>query len=69
MRNIYVVRLNKSVRLEVSPLFGSRDTTHLYVVASSFEGALAAVVRKHPGIEVRGIELVNYTGVPIVSGE
>lgn len=68
MTNVYVVKLAKGVKLDASPHFGGSPTTHVYVVASSFALAQEAVERKYSGIEVRGIDLLNYQGVPIVVG-
>lgn len=69
MKNIYVAKLAGMVKIEPTPHFGSKETSNLYVVASSYEAALAAVQAKHPGASVRGIDLLNYTGVPIVVGD
>jgi hypothetical protein len=70
MRNVYCVKLAKPVKTEPAPShFSGRESTWLYVVASSFANAAAAVEAKHPGAEVRGIDLMNYTGIPIVLGD
>lgn len=71
MRNVYVVKLAEAVKLgpaAVGPHFGPA-TLHLYVVASSFQAAQAAVERAYPQAAVRGIDLMNYKGVPIVLGD
>lgn len=69
MLNVYCVKLSQTVKIEPSHHFGGRETGWLYVVASSFESAIAAVQRKHPGTDIKGIDLMNYTGIPIVTGE
>lgn len=70
MRNVYSVKLAKPVKIEsAGPHFGGAPTTYLYVVASSFAAAHDAVERKYPDAEVRGIDLMNYTGIPIVLGD
>ena len=69
MMNVYNVKLAKEIKLDAGLHHFGRTTTWLYVVASSFENAIVAVQRKYPGVEIRGVDLLNYTGVPIVSGE
>lgn len=70
MKNIYCVKLTRPVKTDhTAPHFGSKETTHLYVVASSFSAAHDAIQKKHPGAEVRGIDMLNYSGVPIVIGD
>ncbi len=69
MRNVYNVKLAKPVKCEVGLHHFGRDTTWLYVVATSFHAAERAVREKYPEAEVRGIDMMNYTGVPIVVGE
>jgi hypothetical protein len=69
MRNVYCAKLCKPVKMETSAHFSGRETMWLYVVASSFSNAHDAVIQKYPGAEIRGIDLINYTGVPIVLGD
>ena len=70
MKNVYSVRLSSAVSMEPAVAhFSGKTTTHLYVVASSFASAIEAVQKKHSGAEVRGVDLMNYAGVPIVVGE
>lgn len=69
MMNVYSVKLTKSVKVEPAHHFGGKETIWLYVTASSFENALAAVAEKYPGAEVSTVNLMNYTGVPIVAGK
>jgi hypothetical protein len=70
VRNVYCVKLGKPVRTEpTGHHFTGKETSWLYVLASSFPAAVAAVERKYPGAEIRGVDLVNYTGVPIVLGD
>lgn len=69
MLNLYTVKLAKPLKLpSVTPQFG-RETSTLFVVASSFDDAILASVAKYPEIEIRGIDLLNYAGTPIVIGE
>lgn len=69
--NVYTAQLAKPVKTEPgAPMsFSGRESTYLHVVASSFENVVAAVMKKHPDAEIRGISLLNYMGVPIVIGE
>ena len=70
MRNVYVVRLNGPVTIEPCiPHFGSKTTSSLYVVSSSFTAAQEAVLKKYPVASVRGIDMLNYGSVPIVIGD
>ncbi len=69
MRNVYIVRLASAVKCESAAPFFGRESTHLYVTASSFENAIEAVRRKYPGCSVRGIDQANYLGVPVVAGD
>lgn len=70
MRNVYTVKLAKPLKTEGGlHHFGGRETSWLYVVATSFANAHDAVLRKYPGVEVRGVDMMNYTGVPIVMGD
>lgn len=69
MLNLYTVKLSKPLKLpSVTPQFG-RETSNLFVVASSFDNALLAAVAKYPEVEIRGVDLLNYAGTPIVIGE
>ncbi len=70
MRNVYCVKLAKPVKTEpAGHHFTGRETMWLHVVASSFPAAVAAVEKKYPGAEVRGVDLLNYSGIPIVLGD
>jgi hypothetical protein len=69
MRNVYTVKLASQVKTEPGHHFSGKETSWIYVVASSFELAIAAVQLKYPGASIRGIDLMNYTGVPIVAGD
>ncbi len=69
MKNVYSVKLVRPVSMNASPHFGGKETGWVYVVASSFENACDAVRRKYPAAEIKGIDLLNYTGVPIVIGD
>ncbi len=69
MRNVYIVRLAGAVKCETTAPFSGRESTHLYVTASCFEKAIEAVQRKYPGCQIRGIDLANYAGVPVVAGD
>jgi hypothetical protein len=63
--NVYSVKLAKPVPSESSPHFGNA-TMWLYVVASSFAAAHDTVMAAHPAVEIRGIDLMNYKGLPIL---
>lgn len=68
-RNVYTVQLDKAVKVGgISPHFG-RETSHLYVTATSFENALAAVRKLYPDVQVRNVSYVNYSGVPVIPGD
>lgn len=67
--NIYLVNLQGNVDIDPAPHFGSKTTSSLYVLATSIDRVLAAVLRRFPGAAIRRIELINYTGTPIVLGD
>jgi hypothetical protein len=69
VRNVYCVKLAKPVKVDAGTPFSGRESMWLYVVASSFAAAHDAVEKKYPGAEIRGIDLMNYTGIPIVLGD
>jgi hypothetical protein len=70
MRNVYWVRLVKPVAVREAGGDGAgKEVWSLYVAAPSFAAALAAVDREHPGAEVRGMDLLNHAGVPLVGAE
>jgi hypothetical protein len=69
MRNVYWVRLARPVVVHEAGEGAGKEAWTLYVAAPSFEAALAAVDREHPGAEVRGMDLLNHAGVPLVAGE
>ncbi len=70
MRNIYCVKLARPVPMTPSGHhYSGKETTWLHVVASSIANAVAAVEMKYPGAEVRGVDVLNYTGTPIVLGD
>lgn len=69
MKNVYVVRLSKPVKMDVMAPHTGRETSHLYVVASSFPNATEAVLKKHPCAVIRGIDHMNYEGMPVVVGD
>jgi hypothetical protein len=57
--NIYVV--NVSGFIEVDGQYQKSVTTsHRYVVAASFEAAIATVRKHHPGCEIKGVSLQNH---------
>ncbi len=58
--NIYIV--NTQEYLEVEGQYQkSVIAAHRYVVAPSFEAALATVRRHHPGVTIKGVSLQNHT--------
>lgn len=68
--NVFIVQTVQPVAMGPSgPHFSGKETTHLYVLASGFSQAEAAVRKKHPGVAVRSINLMNYASVPIIMGE
>lgn len=67
--NVYVVQLVGTIKCEQSSAFAGKESSHLYVTASTFENALAAVREKHPSHVVRSISQQNYLSLPIVAGE
>jgi hypothetical protein len=70
VKNVYTVKLAVPVKTEPAVHgFSGKSSTYLYVVASSFDNALKAVAAKYPDSEVRGIDMLNYAGVPIVAGD
>lgn len=70
MRNVYIVKLGHPIKTDAcSPGFSGKESSWLYVVASSFANAHDAVLKKYPYAEIRGVDLMNYTGVPIVIGD
>jgi hypothetical protein len=66
--NVYVVNLMVAVDAKEHGARG-KSSSHLYVVATSFERALEKVKRHYPGADVRGVSLQNYSGLPILIGE
>lgn len=58
--NIYIVNTQECIDVE-GQYQKSIRATHRYVVASSFETALATVRRHHPGVEIKGVSLQNHT--------
>jgi hypothetical protein len=69
VKDIFCVRLDKHVEVAPAPHFGSKSTGCLYVVASSFALAVEAVGRRYPQAKVRGVECLNWSGVPIILGD
>lgn len=70
MSNVYIVKLSNPVQMDhTGHHFTGKETTWLHVVASSFENAIKAVSYKYPTAVVIGIDMLNYTGTPIVIGE
>jgi hypothetical protein len=70
MRNVYSVKLAKPVGMVPGGAhFSGNQTSWLYVAASTFHDAEQAVLAKYPAAEIRGIDLLNYSGVPIVVGD
>ena len=69
--NVYIVKFGQPVKLdtEVSAHFGS--TTHqIYVVASSYEKALAITAQRFPEAVIRGVDQLNYGAKnPVIVGE
>jgi hypothetical protein len=64
--NIYVVKLANQIEISRSaPHFGSSQTGMVYAIANSIAAAEAVVLKKYPQAVVRGVDLLNYTGVPI----
>ncbi len=69
MKNVYCIRLTKPIETVPGVMFSGKGSNHLYVVASTIVAALAAVSEKYPGVEIRGMDVINYQGVPIVVGD
>jgi sugar lactone lactonase YvrE len=70
MRNLYVVTLVDSVEISpTAPHFGGKVTHTLYVIASSLTAAEDAVQKKYQNAKLKRIEILNYSGVPIVLGD
>jgi hypothetical protein len=71
MKNVYVVQLAEpvTIQLDAAPHFSGKSTSHVYVVASTFNNAIRAAELKYPGVAIRSINLMNYSGLPIVAGE
>lgn len=70
MKNIYSVQLVKPVKTESHVHgFSGKESSNVFVIASTFATAAEAVNAKYPGVEVRGITMMNYLGMPIVIGE
>ena len=71
MKNVYTAQLAKPVKTDPgAPMsFSGKESSYLHVIASTFANAVEAVHKKYPGVEIRGISLLNYMGVPIVIGD
>jgi len=70
MQYVYVVKLASPVQTEPQGhYYSGKQATYLHVVASSFANAQEAVVKKYPKAEVRGIDLLNYSSIPLVIGD
>lgn len=65
--NVYSVRLADYVEV-IQDSEGARvkKTCHLYVIANSFQTAEVAVQERFPKAEIKGMDLMNYAGSPVV---
>ena len=57
--NIYVVNLSGFIEVDGQHQ-KSITTSHRYVVAASFEAAIATVRKHHPDCEIKGVSLQNH---------
>lgn len=67
MQSVYSVKLADAIKLEGGGPHFASQTTWL-VVATSFANAHDVVMAKYPQAKIRGIDQLNYSGVPIVMG-